>query len=196
MKAFFLTFIAIVSPLNLALGAEQAIAVPALPASSANTSGTQSPSAPVLYDADMIYTNPLLGLPESCAWQVDFFRVVRPILPLVNHIVVGAKIRIQCDEKTDVLLRVYGASKGSGDLAHFSQASSTNSHQLEYLGSASGAQAVAILDSAVAISERWQAWTSRAVYLYPRMLITPIFGRICNDAAQEVIEDIRSRLSR
>lgn len=145
-------------------------------------------SAESIYDLGFSYNNPLHDLDPDCKQRVDYFRISRPILPLVNHIVVGARIQIYCSDRNEELLRVYGASKGNGDMDFFQAELHSEKNSLRYLGSNEGERALQSLENAVRISKSWNQKLLRNWYFYGRMITTPLFGRICAAAAEDVME--------
>jgi hypothetical protein len=146
---------------------------------------------PVPYDLEMAYINPLSSLPADCDARVEFYRVVRPILPLVNHIVIGAKISTSCHGEMHgemkESLHLYGASKGASDMAFFQTHMKENGDALQLLGSREGLAAADSLTKAVDVSLAWQDSLKQRWYFYGRMLTTPLLGRICNEASEDVI---------
>lgn len=158
-----------------------------------STQGAAREKEPVPYDLEMVYANPLRDLPAGCHAQVDFYRVVRPILPLVNHIVIGARLLRNCQGEIKESLHVYGASKGASDMAFFRTQMEKDPSGFEYLGRREGTAASHALQKASDVSLAWQESLKNRAYFYPRMLATPVMGRICNNAAEEVIRELELR---
>lgn len=58
------------------------------------------------------HENPIANLENGCSVQVAFYRIVRPVFPLIGHVYVAALIDGQCPEGAFHKIAVYGASKG------------------------------------------------------------------------------------
>lgn len=147
-----------------------------------------------IYDENTNYSNPLTGLSEDCQASVEFYRVSRKVFPLVWHIFIGTKIRTSCPNGTNEFVKIYGASKGDGDLDFFQKDISADAKNSTLLGLAINRKAISALDTASEISQNWQKQIEHSLYFYPRMVFTPVFGRICAVSAQEVIGGIRPYL--
>lgn len=139
-----------------------------------------------IYAGDEIYQDPVQAKENpGCA---DFYRVVRPLAPLINHVFVAMKYEEN--------IYLYGASKGQVDLL-FAQGESlvpeTSEHT--YLGSACDDSLKQATSAALLISLSWNKRVQSSLYFFPRMILTPAYGRICAVAAKNVIEEIRPLLS-
>ena len=161
-------------------------------------------SAPI-YDDQIHYENPLLQLNPACEAHAQFFRVSRPIAPGINHVFVGVKILPQnraetregtsCLQHGEVDLRIYGATKGDSDLDYFrSVLAVPQSERLVYVGSAQRELATELLNVAVQQSKIWQVALTSTTYFVSRMVATPLMGRICAKAADELLTTLRPRL--
>lgn len=150
----------------------------------------------LIYDTEMTYVNPFVEVPQGCRPCVDFYRVVRPLAPLVNHVVIGATATLQCGWGFKKQNFIYGASKGAEDLSHFNSALEFPSNDLQPLGRACDEQARVALQTATQISQRWQVEIKDQFSFIEQMLMTPLWGRICNNAAEEIKLAIGSKLTR
>lgn len=141
-----------------------------------------------IYDDRIQYENPLAQLDAQCSSCVEVYRVRRHLMPAVNHIYIGVKISSECPLPPSQRQVIYGASKGVTDRSYFAAAldAGDESH-LSRVGRACGSEANEFMTRAVAISQRWQSALNNYFYLSYRILITPVLGRACATAAQEII---------
>lgn len=146
------------------------------------------------YDRHHDYRNPL-EQNSRCNACVSFYRVSRPLFPLVNHVVVGAAIEGDC--LAAPTKEIYGTTKGAEDRRAFEQFLADPQRagwRLQLLGQACGAQAHEALKIATSTSRAWQAKVDSDLYFYPRMISTPLWGRICAKAAADVANKLRPHL--
>ena len=145
------------------------------------------------YDRHHEYRNPLQGKP-ACEACVSFYRLSRPLFPLVNHVVVGAAIEGDCLAPTQ---EIYGTTKGRKDHEAFSSYRANPEEagwRLQPLGAACGPNAHEALRVATERSRAWQAKVDSDLYFYPRMISTPLWGRICANAAADVAKRLEPYL--
>ena len=149
------------------------------------------------YDLVNDYENPLAKMSTECSAQSVFYRIVRPLFPLVEHVYVAALIRGHCPNGPFQRLAIYGASKGIGDL-QFLQSEIQADHLVnqEVIGEAENGLANAALNEASQVSLRWQDALRNPAYRYARVVASPLLGRPCAMAARDVIAAIQSSLHR
>lgn len=124
---------------------------------------------------------------------IRVYRVSRPVAPFVHHLFVGAEISHLKDGRTTLAL--FGAPKGASDEEAFRRALAGNSKtSLSLKGQACGDSAMTALEVASATSEEWHVRLENSAYFVGRMVFTPVLGRICREAADQVLSDIRPYL--
>lgn len=150
------------------------------------------------YDLGHEFTNPLRQAPSACSACVDFFRVNRPLAPLVNHVFVGTRLRYYCEDASlqpGKTALIYGGVKGRSDEASLELfLADTVSHHsnLDYRGTACGEDALRALDVAVDVSRsRAEFWQKYPVVGAVRIVATPLLGRPCDVAAAAVLDAVQ-----
>ncbi len=126
----------------------------------------------------------LAALPESCLPCAAFFRVERPLVEdVLDHAYVGARFTDECSQA--LAETEYGLSKGEEDLAHFD--GKTEREGLRLIGSLCGrAELSAAHADAAAVTDYWVDREADPVQYYWDMLVTPVAGRPCGNAADDV----------
>ena len=119
-------------------------------------------------------------------------------MPLVNHVFIGAIIDKTCPTGVSSELRVYGANKSSDvkTWQAYSVSPSNAGSRMQLVGRVCGVEASQALDAAVGVSVDWQRAMSNPLERVARMAATPLMGRPCNNAANEIIEATAGLLGR
>ena len=135
-----------------------------------------------IYSGSSTYFNPVSRSTQDCG---DFYRVIRPIMPMVNHIFIVMRYQDQNF--------IYGATKGESDLNYARQIRfSEPSASFSFVTRKCGEDLFSSAERATQLSLRWEQAISNSFYFVARMLTTPVFGRICHMAAQNIIQEITS----
>jgi len=147
-----------------------------------------------IYDGQLSYSNPLRDVPLSCLGCAHFFRVLRPLAPFINHVIIGVQWRPLCGLPQQSL--IYGASKGPADAADFLDdlESKDLSQNLEWKGVACAEQARTAVETASRISFAWRESMENEWIFALRMAATPVMGRICAVAADEILQNVAALL--
>ena len=125
---------------------------------------------------------PLVGRAEC----VRFYYVKRPVAPLVVHEYVASETG-QRDRQ------VFGLPKGQADLVLFSrhrEGDPESRLSVESLGEACEGRAAVALAAATQVSDEWKARYAAWVPYLARMAASPVLGKPCRRAA----ENVRQRL--
>ena len=147
-----------------------------------------------LYDSKTDEINPIDGIGAGCETCANFYRIERPILTGVNHVFIGVELGSTCPLQKKLF--VYGATKGAVDLKHFQMQFDHRSPDLKVRGKACGTSAREAIERARVLTAKWQSELNNYFYLPIRMLITPVMGRACANAATEIEQSVAPLYSR
>ncbi len=145
------------------------------------------------YDLTSSYENLKQSLSRDCSLSINVFKLYRPVAPLVQHVFVAAEIRQDCDGRREFETYLFGAPKTS-DFAYWQTGKRKRVSEFQF--TLHDGDARFFLLRAMEISERWQRKLQQNTYFYPRMLMTPLMGRICLIAANEVLSTGLSPLAK
>jgi hypothetical protein len=141
---------------------------------------TQACFANLIYSNESTYSNPVEENNQLCG---DFFRVVRPIMPGVNHIFIVLNFQGKHF--------LYGASKGESDFQYGEEINYTApAPNYSFVTRKCGSDLYSATERALQISLEWEKKISNQFYFISRMITTPLFGRICHMASQQIIQEI------
>ena len=130
----------------------------------------------------------LRSVPEACEVCATFFRVDRPLIEsAVDHSYVAARYVATCGTVRSLIGDVqYGLSKGIVDTDYFTTNLTGTREGLTLLGQSCGSALIGAHAAAAAVTKQWTEREANSFLFVFDILVTPVGGRPCGNAADDV----------